>query len=134
MKVPRDIYRFVEYELYHYKEYKARIELEKRNILDSSSNLLSGMPRSNKIANEPLHKTIDMNESPAIVLLTHRVNVIENAIKRLSDTEKSLFDILYINGKKNVYNICAELLISERTFQRYKSNIIIETAMEMGLV
>lgn len=133
MKMPKEIYNYVEYELYHYEEYKYNLELEKERILDGDARTYNGGIRNSSIAKTTERKTILLIEGTTILSLERRIRAIESTLKRLTDLHMTLFEFIYIKNRKDNHVICQELNISPETFKRYKRAIIYGVCSEMGL-
>jgi len=134
MTIPKEVYRYVEYELYHYAEYKKELELERERILESSSMLSDGMPKGNETSDSTAKKAISLNESKSIKAMREVLDAIDVSLKMLSDGHRALFKEVYGKGRKDIYSVCAELGMSERTYRRHKAQIVLAVAGEMGKI
>ena len=135
LRIPTRVYRFIEYELYKYDDYKKALEQERENILKSGGGYYSdGMPKGNGLANISLDKTMELNESLTIISLERSINAVDVALRRLNETHHKIFDNIYRKGRTDIYLICDELGISDRTFQRYKNKIIETAGVELGAI
>lgn len=134
MKIPKEVYRYIEYELYHYEEYKEKLEIERELILESSSGAADGQPRGSRISNIPLDKTIRLNESVTIMSLERIVKAVDKSMKSLSPLHRKVFEEFFNKGRKDIYMMCDDLGISRETFYRYKHKIICLVGLELGIL
>ena len=132
-RLPTQIYNYIEYELHHYKDNKDTLELEKERILYESCPPPDGQPRGSMTGNETERKAIALVESVTVISLESRIKAIDRALGSLTETHRKLFTMLYIKGREDMYRMCDELGLSERSFQRYKKSIIYKTALELGM-
>jgi len=132
-RLPTQIYNYIEYELHHYKDNKDTLELEKERILYQSCPPSDGQPRGNMTGNETERKAIALVESTTVISLESRIRAIDRAVNSLTDTHKELFEEIYTRKRYGMYRICDELGLSERSYKRYKREIIYSTAREMGV-
>ncbi|MFT9498264.1 hypothetical protein [Anaerosolibacter sp.] len=133
MRIPREIYNYINFELLHYEEYKKQLEFERERILESSP-AIDGQPRGTEISNSAQQKAIKLTDSMTIMYLERTIRSIDKALISLTNTHKELFDKWYIKGRKDLYSMCDELGISDRTFYRYRKEIIMLTGKELGLL
>ncbi len=134
MKLDKEVYRYIEYELYHYEDYKDELELERERILEGSGNRLVGMPKRNERSDVTQAKAISLAESTAVLSLERRIKAVDKTLSRLTDLHKQLFVEVYCKSRKDVYGLCMELSISRETFSRYKRSIIYGVGNELGLI
>lgn len=135
MNVPKEIYRYIEYELSHYEDYKKELALERERIIESSPQRINGMLPSQKGRSDPTcRKAIMLTESTAVLSLERRIKAVDRTLSRLSDTHNKLFDKVYNKGREDSAMVCMELNISKETFSRYKKSIIYGVGNELGLI
>ena len=134
MKIDAVIYRYIEHELYNYERYKKELELERQAILDSSPLPPDGQPKGTALSNPTEKKAIALWSNIGIVALQRSINAVEQTIKELDQTHKDVFEQIYINGRRDVYKLCDELCISEPTLRRKKSNIVMLTGKNLGII
>lgn len=134
MKIDRVVYKYIEYELYHYEQYKEEIELEREKILEESSAPSDGMPKGNITGNPTESKVIKLIESTAMLSMQKIIMAVDNTLKQLSPTHEQIFKMYYIQKRKDRYKMCDELHISNETFKRYKRAIIVRVGQELGIL
>lgn len=127
------MYKYIEYELYHYEQYKEEIQNERERIIEGYSSLSDGMPRSNTISNPTERKGISLVESTSILSMQRIIRAIDNTLKRLTPMHKEIFNMCYIDGRDDRIKMSDELHVSYETFNRYKSALIICVAKELGI-
>ena len=103
-------------------------------ILDSSPFPPDGQPRGNAVGNPTERKVIDLWSNIGIIALQRSINAVEQTIKELDQTHKDVFEQVYINGRRDIYKLCDELCISEPTLRRKKSNIVMLTGKNLGVI
>lgn len=133
MKINKTVYKYIEYELYHYEQYKEEIQLERERILESSSTCMDGMPRGNAVGNPTERKGINLVESTSILAMQRIIRAIDNTLKRLTPTHKRIFDMCYMEGRNDRIKMSNELHVSYETFNRYKTTLIACVAKELGI-
>ena len=134
MKIDKRLYKYIEYELYHYEQYKKDIELAREEILEASPSPLDSQPKGTKLGNSTESKAVKLNSSVAIMRMEKTVAAVENVAKRLNDLQKTVFELVYIAGRNDRYRICDELYISIETFKRCKQTIILNMGAELGIL
>ncbi len=134
MKLAKEVYRYIEYELYHYEDYKKELLLERERIIESSPGYLSGMPRRSDKSDVTYSKAVRLTESTAVLSLERRIKAVEKTLSRLSGLHGTLFYELYTKARKDYVKLCLDLNISRETLTRYKTSIIIGVGNELGIV
>jgi len=134
LKIDKKIYGFIEHELYHYKQYKEDLILERERILHASPAPPDGMPKGRTVSNIPLEKTIALNESTCILHMERTIRAVDNALKRVTDIHRRLFEEYYVKMRDDKYVLCDDLGMSYETFKRYKQKLIILTGCELGVI
>lgn len=135
MRIDKEVYNYINYELSNYKLYEERIEDIKSGIIESSPNVMYGVPKGNSVGNPTLYKVIEMSTPLAIQRMEHNKACIERALKKLDMYHNEFFDKNYKeNNGNNKIGVCYELNISERTYYRMRGKIIEYVAREMGMI
>jgi len=134
MKIAKEVYRYIEYELAHYEDYKRELGLERERILESSPVRMSETPPIKQKSDSTGSKVIKLMESTAVLSLERRIKAVEKTLARLTETHRTLFDSVYIKGRSDYDKICFELSISRETFSRYKKSIIYGFGVELGII
>ena len=133
MKLDKEVYKYVDYELLHFDDNKKKLQEMKEDIIESSPEPPDGMPKGNQTGNPTERKTIRIISSVAILKIENTVNAIERVYFNLSVEYKQFFDTHYIR-KYGIVKTCQENFISERTYYNMRDRIIKQVAEEMGLI
>lgn len=134
IKVDKRIYRYIEYELYHYQQYKREIKEIREEILESGSFWGNGTPRGNKIGNPTEDKTVKLMTTPALLQMEKIIKAVENVLPNLSKRHREIFDMVYIKGRTDRYMLCDELHISYETFNLNRREIVFKVGCELGVI
>lgn len=134
MKIDKRLYRYIEYELYHYEQYKKDIETERELILESSPSPPDGQPRGTSLSNVTEDKALRLTGSVSIAKMERTIRAIDRTLLHLTDTHRQLFNKFYARQRKDRYKMCDELGIAEATFTRYKFQLIEATGIELGII
>jgi len=135
MRIDKEVYNYINYELTNYKLYEKRIEDIKKGIIEASPAPMYGVPKGNNVGNPTLYKVIEMSTPLAIHRMEYNKECIERALKKLDIYHNEFFEKNYKeNNGNNKIGVCYELHISERTYYRMKSKIIEYVAREMGMI
>lgn len=134
LKIDRDIYKYIEFEMRHYNEYKKEIKNIREEILEGSPEPPDGMPNSNGTGNPTENKAVKLSMSVAIASMERVINAIDNALKRLTDRHRRIFEMAYVKGRKDRYSMSDELFISYRTFAYAKNELVLAVGQELGVI
>lgn len=134
MSIEKANFRMIEAELYCYKESKKELELLREEIIESSpgpgENVQSGLGDTTK------NKAIKLTSSREILEIQRRLTAIEKAIEILENgSEQKKFRLLrmkYFDRRFTDIGIQMELDISERTFYRWRREIVELIANYLG--
>ena len=130
-KVPRWVKKKMENELYQYWDNKKELEEMQRDIIESSPNPPDGQPRGNATSNTTEQKAIKLRTSRTILAVERRLKYIENAVARLNEDEKKVFEIIF-KEKHNQKMAETYKYISSDTYYNVYRKIIYYTAVEFG--
>lgn len=130
-KVPRLIKKKIENELYQYWDNKKELEELQRDIIESSVKSQDGQPRGNAISNTTEQKAIKLRTSRSILAVERRLKYIENAIGRLNEDEKKVFEIIF-KEKHNQKMAETYKYISKDSYYNTYNKIVYFTAVEFG--
>lgn len=137
------VFRYVEAELYDYPYTKRDIESIREDIIESGRTLEGFLTEALRLGTIPCGGTpSDPTAHKAIRLLTNRrlkrmeetVAAIERVLARLPAEKKRLVELKYWDGRYTDKGIIQQLNISERTYYRWRREIVLAVAIEMGLV
>ena len=133
MKIPKEIYNYIEFELYRFDLYKEELELERERILESGYNISFGDKIKTSGHQSPTeNKAIKLLQTASILGLERMVRAVENALE--TNEHKLVFKEYYRKKRKDLYLICDDLNITRSTFFRYRKEIIASVAKELGVL
>jgi len=133
MKMEKSVYRYIEYELFHYEQYKREIQIERDGIIEGSPSF-DGQPKGSNVGNPTESKGIELLTSKALRGMESVVVAVDAMKKLLTETHYKLFVACYIQKRRDRYSLCDELGISEATFTRYKRQIVEFVGFELGVI
>ena len=128
-------FRYVEAELYSYPETLNEIELIREQILESTS-------QPDTMARVQSSGKSDPTGARAALLFTHRRlrhleqvrDAIDHAFNKLPPEKQKLIQLKYWEKRLANKGVAEELFVSEMTFYRWREQIVVAVAYEMGLV
>ena len=130
-KVPIWVKKKMENELYQYWGNKKELQEMQQDILDSSPNPPDGLPKGNMTSNPTEQKAIALRTTRSIMAVERRLSYVENAINRLNEDEKKVFEIIF-KEKHNQKMAETYKYISKDTYYNTYNKIIYYTAVEFG--
>jgi len=130
-KVPRWVKKKMENELYQYWDNKKELKEMQQDILEGSPNPPDGMPKGNMTSNPTEQKAIALRTTRSIMAVERRLTYIENAINRLNEDEKKVFEIIF-KERHNQKMAETYKYISKDTYYNTYNKIIYFTAVEFG--
>lgn len=133
MQVDKEIYKYIDYELRHYKENKEELEKLRAEIIDTSPSPADGQPRGNISGNPTEQKAMKLISSVAIRKIERTVNAIEKVRNTLNEEYLKFFEWNYII-KAGIVRTCQEVNISEKTYYRWRDSIVYAIGRELGLI
>ncbi len=133
MRIDKKVYKYIDYELQHYEENKKELERLREEILDKGTKPADGQPRGNTVGNPTEQKAMKLVSSTALLKIERNLKAIDRVYNQLSEEYKKFFDYNYIK-QVGIVKVCQEVGIEERTYYRWKDNIIYNVGMELGLL
>jgi RinA family phage transcriptional activator len=130
--ISRAVFRYVEHELFNYAETKQQIKELQQNIIESTP-FAETIPGGGHISDPTARKAIKLVTSTAIARMERNVRAIDRAMKLLPEQHQMLFELKYQQGK-SMARVCDEIPASERSYFRWRKEIVEVVAREMGLV
>ena len=130
-KISYQIKKRVKEELYMYWDNVKKLEELKMEIIESSPGPADGQPKGNGTGNPTESKSIRMMTSRAILVVAEKIHYIQNAIDRLNEEEKEIFEIIF---KKRLSQKAAETYeyITKAQYYNLYNKIIYLAAIELG--
>lgn len=133
MKIDKKVYKYIDYELQHYEENKRELERLREEILDKGTTPADGQPRSNTTGNPTEQKAMKLVSSTALLKIERNLKAIDRVYNQLSEEYRRFFEYNYMK-QVGIVKVCQEVGIEERTYYRWKDNIIYNVGMELGLL
>lgn len=130
-KVPRWVKKKIENELYQYWDNKKELEEMQKDIIESSPEPPDGQPKGNSISNSTEQKAIKLRTSRSILAMERRLKYIENAVARLNEEEKRIFEIIFKERHNQKMAETYKYISSDSYYNVYRK-IIYYTAIEFG--
>lgn len=130
-KVPRWVKKKMENELYQYWDNKKELEEMQKDIIESSPEPPDGQPKGNSISNSTEQKAIKLRTSRSILAMERRLKYIENAVARLNEEEKRIFEIIFKERHNQKMAETYKYISSDSYYNVYRK-IIYYTAIEFG--
>lgn len=134
MKIDRRVYKYIEYEMYHYTEYKKEIANAREEILEGSPAPSDGQPRGSGTGNPTESKALKLSMSIGYAAMEKTVNAIDSALSMLTDRHRKIFEMIYIRKRKDRYSMSDDLYISYDTLNRNKNEIVVMVGRELGVI
>lgn len=126
MNIKRANFKMIEAELYCYEESKRQLELLREEIIESTPSHEISVKTS---PGDPTQtKVIKLVNNREIIEMERRLKAIDKAIEVLKTSNEprkyQLLHMKYFERRYTDVGICMELGISERTFYRWRREII----------
>lgn len=133
MRIDKKVYKYIDYELQHYEENKKKLDELRLDIIDSSPEPSDGQPRGNSTGNPTEQKGMKLVSSIALLKIESTIKVIDKVYNQLNDEYKLFFNWNY-KENAGIVKTCQKVNISEKTYHRWRDNIVYATGKEMGLI
>lgn len=127
----RQVYRYVEAELYAYPWRQQYIERLRADIISATPDRSVG---SDTLGNATLSKTMQLLTSRHLQRVVENYEAIVRVYARLDGLKKRLVEMRYWQREYTDYGIYQKLHVSRRTYFRWREEILREMATEMGLL
>lgn len=126
MNIKRANFKMIEAELYCYEESKKQLELLREEIIEST--LTQEVNVKTSPGDPTQTKAIKLVNNREIIEMERRLKAIDKAIEILKTSNEprkyKLLHMKYFERRYTDVGICMELEISERTFYRWRREII----------
>lgn len=130
-KVPRWVKKKIENELYQYWDNKKELEEMQKDIIESSPEPPDGQPKGNSTSNPTEQKAIKLRTTRSILAIERKLKYIENAVARLNEEEKRIFEIIFKERHNQKMAETYKYISSDSYYNVYRK-IIYYTAIEFG--
>ena len=132
MRIERRVFRYVEYELYNYDDTKKELERCREEILESSPappevNVQSGL------GDPTVRKVEKLLTTTYIARAEQTIKAIEKSLDMLTDVHRKLFKLKYQDGLP-WQEVCLEMDISDRTYFRWRRELVAMVGQQLGLL
>lgn len=135
-KIQKDVFRHVEAELYAYPFRKREIQRLREEILnphkpEDESNIKD---MGNKVGDPTAKKAIKLVSHSKLLHLERTIDAIEEVYNKLPEPKQELIRVKYWTSPQRLttIGICDELGISERTYRRWRTQVVWEVAEILG--
>lgn len=134
-KVPNHVKRNIINELYLYWKNKKELDEIEQEIVDESPNNpevnIKPKNKVSKPAESKALRIIGTKSTRAFIIAQRRIGYIENAIKRLNDEDREVFELIFRDGysQQKAY---FEKGVSKDTYYNVYNKIIYLVAIEFG--
>ena len=138
MNLNKTYYRYVEHELFNYKNNLKEYQEIQDDIIGSSSYQSGDRVQTSTLADETASKAIRLTSNARMLQLEKTIQGIETGIRVLrvaaEPSKLKLLEMKYFDCQYTDKRIAVELCISEKTYYRWKNQIVLLMAMHIGLV
>lgn len=131
-QVPGWVKKNVKTELYQFWKNKELLEELKKDIIESSSSN-DGQPRGNMTSDSTQQKATKIISNRRIIETERRIGYIEEAVRKLNEEEKEVFEIIFKYGY-NQRLAETQKYISKHTYYNTIDKIVYYTALEFGYI
>jgi len=131
MRINKSIFRYIEHEMYCYKETKRELQLCREDIIDGTNKPDAG-GRSG-ISDPTGQKSVKLTSSTFMAKAERTLNAIDNSLEILGDKHRELFKLRYLEVRpwREVY---LEMNISDRSYFRLRRELVISVGLNLGLL
>lgn len=135
MKIPRAVFRYVEYELYGYEQTKKEIQELREDMLEDRPALIevASISKSGQISDPTAQKVTRLLTSRVLKKMADNICAIDRALSRLNDEHRQLFVLKYLQALP-WQKVRSDIPISDRTYFRLRRELVSMVAVEMGLI
>lgn len=133
MRIDREVYRYIEHEMYHYREYQKELREYEEEILEGSPEPPDGQPKGSGTSNPTENKALKLITPKGYSEMEKTISSIDTALSLLSERQKEIFKLKYVN-QENVNAICRKLYISYETFNRDRRKVVEKVGLELGAI
>lgn len=132
-KIEKANFKLIEAELYCYEETKKELEQLKDEIIQSSTYQEVAV-QTGTTGDTTASKALKLVSSSVIMEMERRINVIEKVLDMFKDSplKLELIKLKYFERRYTDIGIAQKLNISEKTFYRWKKEIIQFISMYLG--
>ena len=131
-KIDSHIRSYIKKELYNYEYNKKKLADLQEEILEGSATA-DGQPRGNTKSDTTFQKAEKLISSRSILIVTRKIQNIENAINKLNKEEQEIAKTIFFKGHKQVYAQMHDN-ISKDMYYNVMNKTIYLTAVEFEVI
>ena len=131
MKINNAVFRYIEHEMYCYKDTKKEMELYKEEIMEGRPS--SEVSVQSGPGDTTASKGIKLMTSPFLLKAEKTIRAVDNSLNMLCDNHRELFELKYIQGLP-VNEVYLEMNISERSYYRIRRQLVTVVGQQLGLI
>jgi hypothetical protein len=124
MKVDKEVYNYLNYELSQYERYKKEFQALYKEITEGP------FPAHDPIS----HMNTRRISAGLIKALKHTISTTEDTLRDLSEEHNHIFREVYCKNRKDFESIAMEMNISGETFRRRRRDIIYAFGAKSGII
>lgn len=137
MRIPKPIYRYLEFELYNYDKTKRDLQDLRDDILVGSQGGGNGelgvAITKGSISDITGKKAERLLTNKGILQATRTVEAIDRALTRLGDNHRAIFQLKY-RQQLPWQEVCDEIPIAESYYFKLRKELIELVGLEMGII
>ncbi len=131
-KLDAHVRSYIKKELYNYEYNKRKLKELQEEILEGSPTQ-DGQPRGNNTSDLTFQKAEKLISSRSILIVTRKIQNIENATSKLNKEEQERARLIFFKGHKQVYAQMHDN-ISKDTYYNVMNKTIYLTAIEFEMI
>jgi RinA family phage transcriptional activator len=133
--IPRNVYKFIEYELYDYRLNRKKLDEIKNDYYNSSPAGDGTGIRGNQQASTTESKVLQIMTDREVQRLERTVRAIEDVLATLGEMEKQLLELKYFRNTHTNQGVKLELQIpSDSTYYALKNSLVRKFAVRYGFL
>lgn len=131
-KIDNHIRSYIKKELYNYEYNKKKLADLQEEIIESTTTA-DGQPRGNSTSDSTFQKAEKLISSRSILIVTKKIQNIENAINKLNKEEQEMAKIIFFKGHKQVYAQMHDNITKDMYYNVMNKTIYL-TALEFEVI
>lgn len=132
----RAVFRYVEAELFDYHHTRRELEDLRLAIMEEGPDpgLVVMDSRARPPSDSTYEKTARLLTNRRLRKMEETVRAVDRVVERLPADRQRLVELKYFRGRLSNLGVADELNVSLRTFYRWRDEVVVAVAVEMGLV
>ena len=131
VKIPVEIYRYIEHELYHYTEYKK--QLAGQNIDGLRARQIGEKISGGGFADPTYYQSLHLCKQKRFLLLAQNSQALERTLQNASPDLQEIFRLQYCK-KMSWQKVAMQLHLEQATYYRRRRELIFLYGLELGLL